>query len=73
LLDTRDHGLLTRWGVLWRSSLAGLRRLIDEPLTYGQTQTDFTPHLMPASDSSLVMATAVSTTCPPSCYWCRSW
>jgi hypothetical protein len=59
LLDTRDHGLLTRRGVLWRTSLAGLRRFTDEPLTYGQLQTDFTLHLMPTADSSLVMAVRV--------------
>ncbi len=55
-LDTRDKGLVARQGVLWTTSLLGLRRLDARHQTLGQVLTEFTFYLHPTRDSSLVIA-----------------
>ena len=55
-LDTRDKNLVSHQGVLWETSLSGLRRLDARQHTFGQVLSEFTFYLSPLRDSSLVIA-----------------
>jgi outer membrane translocation and assembly module TamA len=54
--DTRDRALVAHRGVYWSTSISGLRRLDDDPHTFGQAITEFTFYASPTRDSSLVIA-----------------
>jgi hypothetical protein len=54
--DTRDRALVAHRGVLWSTSLSGLRRLDGDHHSFGQALTEFTFYASPARDSSFVIA-----------------
>jgi outer membrane protein assembly factor BamA len=69
--DTRDQALVAHKGVLWTTSLSGLRRLDTPAHSFGQALTEFTFYANLAHDSSLVLAnrTGAGTTLGEAAYF----
>ncbi|MES2375906.1 MAG: BamA/TamA family outer membrane protein [Bacteroidota bacterium] len=55
-LDTRDKGLVPHKGILWKTSLTGMKELNPNAHSYGQIVSEFSFLLNPDNESKLVFA-----------------
>ena len=58
-LDTRDKGIIPHNGILWNTTVSGLKGLNDGAHSYGQVTTDFSFFLNPDKDSVFVIANRI--------------
>ena len=58
-LDTRDKGIIPHNGILWNTTVSGLKGLNGGAHSYGQVTTDFSFFLNPDKDSVFVIANRI--------------
>lgn len=59
VLDTRSKGIIPHNGVLWNTTLTGLKNLNSDSHSYGQVTTDFTFFANPDRDSVFIISNRV--------------
>ena len=59
VLDTRSKGIIPHNGVLWNTTITGLKSLNSDSHTYGQVTTDFTFFANPDRDSIFIISNRI--------------
>jgi hypothetical protein len=59
VLDTRDKGVIPHNGILWNTTISGLKGLNSNSHSYGQVTTDFSFFINPDKDSIFVIGNRI--------------
>ncbi|WP_299581805.1 BamA/TamA family outer membrane protein [Mucilaginibacter sp.] len=59
VLDTRDKGIIPHNGILWNTTISGLKGLNSDSHSYGQVTTDFSFFVSPGRDSIFVIGNRI--------------